>query len=193
MNNSRKSRSFPSQVCDTWADLLAFTPEEQLSPADLAAFIEHVKTCPVCAALREDYRLLTTYTRRALSVTPLSDLPASVLAEMQRASSVVGGGAASSSSPTNGQGTAHAHYRAVSPLAQGGRSDAGQKLSAPQAFVVGGYQPGSPCPGELCLVRPGGGGLSFVAKDAGHAAAESYGGSHGLLVSRWQGYRGIVG
>lgn len=104
MNNSRKSRSFPSQVCDTWADLLAFTPEEQLSPADLAAFIEHVKTCPVCAALREDYRLLTTYTRRALSVTPLSDLPASVLAEMQRASSVVGGAQLRVLPPQTGRG-----------------------------------------------------------------------------------------
>jgi hypothetical protein len=87
MSDSMKGSSLPQRSCDEWADLLALTPEGQLSPDERAAFTEHMVSCAPCAAMHEDYRLLTTYLRRTLSVTPLPGLPDFVLAEMQKASS----------------------------------------------------------------------------------------------------------
>ena len=83
MSDFMQGGSLPNRACNEWADLLAMTPEELLSSSDRAAFAVHVQSCTTCAAMRKDYHLLITYARRALSVTPLPDLPASVRAEMQ--------------------------------------------------------------------------------------------------------------
>jgi ABC-type branched-subunit amino acid transport system substrate-binding protein len=84
MSDFMKDGILPSRTCDEWTDLLALTPEEQLSPADHAAFIQHVQSCAACAAMRVDYRLITAYLRRSLATTPLSSLPTPILAAMQR-------------------------------------------------------------------------------------------------------------
>jgi WD40 repeat protein len=68
--NDSMSGSSPQRSCDEWADVLALTPEDQLSPADRVAFTEHARLCTTCAALRDDSRLLTTFARRALRVIP---------------------------------------------------------------------------------------------------------------------------
>lgn len=86
MRDSRDDNVLPSRSCDEWAEWLTSAPEELLSPRDRQAFTSHVRSCATCAALREDDRLLTTYMRRDLRITPLPDLPASVLAEMHQAS-----------------------------------------------------------------------------------------------------------
>jgi WD40 repeat protein len=88
MNNFLKDGSLPHRTCHEWADLLALTPEEQLSPADRAAFLHHVQSCPNCATMCADYCLITAYLRRSLTVTPLLNLPSPILAAMQRGSSL---------------------------------------------------------------------------------------------------------
>ena len=87
MSDPMNGRLPPDRSCNQWADLLAFTPEEQLSPDERAALIAHMATCATCTAMRNDYRLLTAYMRRTLSVTPLPHLPDSVLAHMERTAS----------------------------------------------------------------------------------------------------------
>src|SRR5262249_31698349 len=81
-----KDDKFSRRTCDEWADLLALTPEEQLSPVDHATFLQHVQLCANCSKMRKIYPLITTYARRSLMVTPLPNLPSSVLEAMQKGS-----------------------------------------------------------------------------------------------------------
>jgi len=84
MDDSIKDDEFSHQTCDEWADLLALNPEEQLLTIDHAAFLKHVQSCSRCNKMRKLYPLITTYARHSLMVTPLSDLPPSVLEAMQK-------------------------------------------------------------------------------------------------------------
>ena len=58
--------------CIQWQELLAVSyPEEDLPPAECAAVEKHVAACAECAALRKQYRAMTTYFRARSAVQPL--------------------------------------------------------------------------------------------------------------------------
>lgn len=90
MKDPIKDHAYPQRSCQEWEEILALTSEEQLSSEDYQALEVHCTSCTTCAILLEDYRLITNYTRRALSVAPLPELPASVLYEIQRVASTPG-------------------------------------------------------------------------------------------------------
>src|SRR6266702_445415 len=58
-----------------WAELLAVShPEEDLSPSEYTALKEHLACCPECAAIREQYLLMTARIRALPGVKPLPNL-----------------------------------------------------------------------------------------------------------------------
>ena len=46
--------------CAAWAEKLAATHPDDLSPSERAALEAHIAECPACAAVRDEYRLMDT-------------------------------------------------------------------------------------------------------------------------------------
>jgi hypothetical protein len=69
------------QACKDWAEKLASTHPDDLSPTEWAELEDHVMHCPVCAAVRAEYRLMDEHIHNyqasvALSIPPsLSPIP----------------------------------------------------------------------------------------------------------------------
>ena len=52
-----------TNICEMWAEKLAARRPEDLSPAERVALNAHVASCPHCAAIGQDYDLLTKHVR----------------------------------------------------------------------------------------------------------------------------------
>src|SRR5438046_403739 len=65
------------KTCAEWTELLAIShPEEELSSSEYTALEKHVGYCAECAAIRQQYRLMTAHLRSLAAVQPLPNATA---------------------------------------------------------------------------------------------------------------------
>jgi DNA-binding CsgD family transcriptional regulator len=61
--------------CAEWAEKLAATHPDDLSPSDRAALDMHVASCPTCATVRAEYQAIDMLILDSSGIEPLPDLP----------------------------------------------------------------------------------------------------------------------
>ena len=62
-------------ACAEWAEKLAATHPDDLSPSERVALERHVASCPACAAVRTEYQAIDALILDFPGVKPLPDLP----------------------------------------------------------------------------------------------------------------------
>ncbi len=65
--------------CAFWAEKLAATHPDDLSPFDRLALETHITSCPACAAVRAEYEAMGRYLDQLPEVEPLPGIPARLL------------------------------------------------------------------------------------------------------------------
>ncbi len=66
-------------ACAAWAEKLASTHPDDLSPSDRAALDMHIASCLACATVRAEYQAIDTLILDSSGVEPLPDLPIKLL------------------------------------------------------------------------------------------------------------------
>ena len=65
--------------CPFWAEKLAATHPDDLTPFDRLALETHIASCPACAAVRAEYEAMGSYLSQLPPVEPLPGIPARLL------------------------------------------------------------------------------------------------------------------
>jgi serine/threonine protein kinase len=73
------TKDFMPMPCPEWAELLAASRQDDISPADRAALEAHIRTCDACRTVLREYQKMDDSIRSAFTVTPLSGLPQQLL------------------------------------------------------------------------------------------------------------------
>ncbi len=65
--------------CPSWAEKLAATHPNDLSPSEREALQAHIASCPTCASIRTEYEAMGTYLGQLPAVAPRPGLPPGLL------------------------------------------------------------------------------------------------------------------